>query len=194
MLRFEEPSDGCLLPAIVGGGAVVGGVVFAIALVEKHTVGMFAPLYGVSVYWMFTFCNRRTVVVDASGVRVTVGPVPNIGGQFIPRSQIAFCYASDTAASSDEGDVPDGTWFAIGVETRAGQRIHLYSRGADQGTALAAAAAVSSVFNANPAEPPIEARLVPARYDSPTLKREFVFWGVLAVAALALGVAWQWRQ
>lgn len=193
MLRFEEPSDGCLLPAIVGGGALVGGVVFAIALIEKSSVGMFAPLYGVTVYWMFTFCNRRTVVVDASGVRVTVGPVPNIEGQFIPRPQIAFCYASDTVANSDEGDVPDGTWFAIGVETRAGQRIHFYSRGADQGTALAAAGEVSRALNANPTEPPIEVRLVPARYDSPSSNREFIFWGVLALAALVLGVIWERR-
>ena len=197
MRRFEEPADGCLLPAILGGGAVVSGAVLAIALSENNPVAgmrLLTPLYGVFHYWMFTLCNRRTVVVDASGVRVKVGPVPSVAGQFIPRSQIAFCYASDTAANSDEGGVPDGTWFAIGVETRAGQRIHLYSRGADQGAALAAAGAVSRVFNANPTEPPIEVRLVSARYDSPTLKREFVFWGVLAAVAILLGVAWEWRR
>ena len=194
MLRFEEPSAGCLIYSVLGGGALVVGVVFAIALAEKHSVGLFAPLYGVSVYWMFTLCNRRTVVVDASGVRVTFGPVPSVGGQFIPRSQIVFCYVRDTVATTDEGDVPDGTYFAIGVENHAGQRIHLYSRAADQGTALAAAGEVSRVFNANPTEPPIEVRLVPARYDSPTLRRELVFWGVLALAALVLGIAWEWRQ
>ncbi len=112
MLRFEEPSAGCLVPTILGGGAVVGGVVFAIALSENHPVSgirLVTPLYGVGCYWALTMCNRRTVVVDASGVRVSFGPYPSVAGQFIPRSQIAFCYARDTVASSDEGDVPDGT-------------------------------------------------------------------------------------
>lgn len=189
MLRFEEPSAGCLIPSIVGGVCVVGGAVIAIALSEGSG-RLIAPICGVFYYWTLTFCNRRTVIVDVSGVRVTFGPVPNFAGQFIPRSQIAFCYARDTVASFDEGDVPDGTYFAIGIETCAGQRVPFYTREADQKTALAAAGEVSRVFNANPIEPPIEVRLVPAGYDSPTSKREFVFWGVLALAALVLGVIW----
>ncbi len=102
---------------------------------------------------------------------MTVGPVPSVAGQFIPRSQIAFRSASDK-------------YFAIVVETRVGQRVHLYSRDADQQTALAAAGA----------EPTIELRLVPARHAGPASMREFVFWGVLALAALVLGIAWDWRQ
>jgi hypothetical protein len=193
-LRFQEPSAGCLLPGLLLGGDVVVGAVFAIGISESPplpVVRLIAPIYAVASYWMLTYCNRRTVVVGPTGVRVTYGPIPNVGGQWIPRAQIAACYARDSAANYDEGEVPNGTYFAIGIETRSGQRLHLYSRDADKQTALAAAAAVSHVFHANPAEPPIEVRLVPAGHDNPTLRREFVFWGVLALAAVALGAFWE---
>ena len=196
-LRFQEPSAGCLIPGILGGGVTVFGVVIAIGLSQTPAIGgmrLIAPMYAVAGYWMLTLCNRRTVVVDATGVRVTFGPVPAVRGYFVPRKEIAFCYARDTVANYEEGAVPDGTYFAIGVETRAGQRLHFYSRDAGKETALAAAREISQIFNANPAEPRIEARLVTAGYVEATVKREFVFWGVLALAAIALGAFWELRQ
>lgn len=195
MRRFEEPSAGCLIPTMLGGGVLVFGAVLAVGLSEKQPAGgmrLFTPIYGVASYWMLTLCNRRTVVVDASGVRVSYGPFPNRSGLFIPRAQIAFCYVRDTVASFDEGTVPDGTYFAIGVETLAGQRIRFYSRDADAATALAAAGEISRIFNASPVDPPINARLVPAGFDDTTFQREFVFWGILALGAVFLGYTWEY--
>ena len=185
MRRFEEPSAGCLMPAILGGGIAVGGIVVAIGISEGN-LRLFAPLYGVTSYWMLSLCNRRTVVVEATGVRVTYGPVPNILGQFIPRSEIAFCYASDTVRDHDEGTVPDGTWFAIGFETRDGRRFHCYSRDADPQTALAAAEEIGQILQ-------VETRLAPASYPSPATKRELLFWAVLALVAIGLGYLWEQR-
>jgi hypothetical protein len=196
-VRFQEPSAGCLLPGLLLGGDAVVGAVIAIGLLESPPMWaarLIAPVYAAAAYWMLTLCNRRTVVVEPAGVRIRFGPVPNVSGRWIPRSEITSIYARDTVASFDEGDVPDGTWFAIGLETRDGREIDLYSRGADASTALAAAREISQVFNANPGEPPIEVRLATASRKGSTIEREFVFWAAVGLAAIALGAVWALRQ
>lgn len=189
MRRFEEPADGCLIPTILGGGFAVFCAVLAIALTEAHPIAgmrLIAPVYALGTYWGITMCNRRTLVVDASGVRVSYGPYPTLAGQFIPRTQIAFCLAADTIRDHDEGTKPNGTFFAIGIETRDGRRLHLYSRDADEKIALAAADEISQILGT-------QTRLVPAGDYSTTSRREFVFWGVMAVAAFVIGIAWELR-
>ena len=189
MRRFDEPSAGGLVLTILSGGVLVCGAVLAIGLSETPPVpGMrlFTPLAAVVAYWLFTLDNRRSVILDASGVRVTFGPLPNCSGHFVPRSQIACCYFRDF-----EDPHEDQGYFGIGVETRAGHQIDCYTRHARPETALAAARELSQILNANPAEPPIETRQRAFSHTDPILMREVLCWSLLGLAAFALGAAWE---
>lgn len=151
---------------------------------------MFIPLLVVVGYWtLASVFNWYLVVVQPSGVRLTLVPFPTGSGQCIPREEITVCYAGHVVLTTEDGWETD-RHFTMGVETRNGHQADIHCRYATADEALAAAHEVSLVLNSNTANNPIKVGLVSAVDSFPTLRRQILLWVLISVMAMMVGVTW----
>ena len=151
-------------------------------------IGVLVAFGMLASYWVLAaLLNWRTAVVQPSGIRVGLLPLPTGSGQFVAREIVARCFARSDHETTEEG-WETNHHFTIGVETIAGVQVDMPCRFASEEEALAAAYTMNQVLNSEPADRPITVELVTANGTNfPSLKRQLVSWVSITVIAMIVG-------
>src|SRR5688500_9417988 len=91
---------------------------------EEPSVRVAIPMYALALYWVVALlCNRRTAVVTAQGVRVSVWPFLVGPPRRVKHDNIRHCYIRKIT-TYDDGTVLE-SYYSVGVEAIDGEQIDM---------------------------------------------------------------------
>ena len=193
-LRFRRRWAGWWLGIILATHyAVLVYVCWRMFRDNRHSIsgawlGVLVTFGMLATYWVLAaMLNWRTAVVQPSGIRVKLFPLPTGSGHFITREVVALCFARSDHETTEDG-LEANHHFTIGTQTTAGTQVDIPSRFATEDDAMAAAHTVGLILNSNLAYTPVRVELVRANGTNfPSLKRQLVLWVVITVIAVLVG-------
>jgi len=126
---------------------------------EEPSVRVAIPMYALALYWVVALlCNRRTAVVTAQGVRVSVWPFRVGPPRRVKHDNIRHCYIRKIT-TYDDGTVLE-SYYSVGVEAIDGEQIDISHPHNTAVEAMLLANQITHVLNEWPGRSPIEVRQV----------------------------------
>ena len=154
-----------------------------------HTI---IPAYAIFLYaTLASLINRRTVLADGDGLRVTNGPVPlGHGTKWIPRDHIAFAWHMPVVTAGDSGDTVV-LWHNVGIQTRAHRDVPVFAMIKTAEEAQAKARDLATAFGSASDWTVVPVRQIGGANEDPVEKRTIRRWVGVVVVAVVLGIVWE---
>jgi hypothetical protein len=134
--------------------------------------------------------NRISVVVTPAQLVMSNGPLPLAGeNERLPRDEVSYIYHVSIETAGDSG----GTivlWHQVGVATRGGRDIPVFTMIKDADTAASKAQALAAAFGTVNAGPAIAVRRIGRERDHPADWRQSKIWGGAVATAFVAGFVW----
>ena len=178
-----------LVTALFFGWVIREGLRSTTGNVYIHTI---IPAYAVFLYaTLASLVNRRTVVANRDGLRVTNGPVPlGHGKKWIPRDEIAFAWhvPIETAGDSVETVV---LWHNVGIQTRARRDVPVFNMVKTAEEAQAKARDLASALGSASDWTIVPVRQIGSADEDPVEKQTIRRWVGVIVVAVLVGIVWE---